>query len=114
MVATALRRLVVGAWIAALMLSPEISTQDAVLLTLLCGVVVGRWWVLAAPPAWAVAVIGWLVVANPDHSELTRGGEAILAVLFATIAIVVLAVGVGLRRALDAGIAWSKRERAPA
>lgn len=100
---------VMAAWFASLFLIEPISDDgnvEAALgvgFTFVAGVLAGRWWVLAVPVAAAVTliVVDVLSPCEDCRDELGLAGAAFLLGLFATAAMLVLALGIGLRKALS-------------
>jgi hypothetical protein len=86
-------------------LSDDGNVRDALLigLTLLAGIVAGTWWILPAPFAGVVAFLAIDALSPCDdcRDELGLLGAAVFLTLFALLAVVILAVGVGLRRGAD-------------
>ena len=100
---------VMAAWFASLFLIEPISGDGNVQaalgfgLTLIAGLLAGRWWVLAIPVVAAIAlvVVDVLTPCEDCRDELGLAGAAFLLGLFATAAMLVLALGIGLRKALS-------------
>lgn len=100
---------VMAAWFASLFLIDPITDDGNVQaalgfgFTFVAGLMAGRWWVLALPPAAGITliVIDALTPCEDCRDELGLAGAAFLLGLFATAAMLVLAMGIGLRKALD-------------
>jgi hypothetical protein len=105
-------------WIGSLYLVEPVSdngdVQGALIfgLTLIAGIVAGTWWILLAPFAGVVTLLAVdaLSPCEDCRDELGVVGTAFLLTLFAALAAVALAAGVGLRK----GIRWAWARRAAA
>lgn len=114
--ATGLRVAALTAWLAVLLAigfsgwSSDGAVIAAVGASLLAGLLVGRWWALAAAPALGLGLVGYGLAATGPDPEMGVVGVLYVLALYVLLVDGPLGVGVGLRRLIDLG----RRPKAPA
>ena len=118
MAATAMRLVVVAAWVGLLVAlaswgDTTPATMCAIAATVATGLVVGRWWVLLVPTGPALALIVYFLFSEQDPGEWWDADPTDYALGFALVWLFVvglLAVGVAIHKLV---VAAHRREITP-
>jgi hypothetical protein len=114
---TAMRMVVVAAWVGALFaLTSWDDTTPALVCaaaaTVVTGLLVGRWWLLLVPTVAAVALSAWLLLLARDPDEYWDADPAdyvVAVVMVCAIVVALLALGVAARKVVRLGGALRDR-----
>ena len=106
-VATSLRLAIVALWLAGLLIigTSEWSSHGAIYTavggSLLTGLLVGRWWSLAAAPAVGVGLVAIALLARGPDPEMGTVGAFYVTGLYVLLVNTPLGLGVTLRRVTE-------------